>query len=177
VPSIPLTTPKAPAWRLPARIPSPAIWSYFSAIVETEGPEAAVTALFTGEADLAVAWSSLTGDAATGYDFGALSRMVHDGALSMDQVRPIWASPLIPFGPHAVRSDIPDSMKRQLVDALTAMAASAPDALDAVDRSTIGGGGFMAVDAEDYAVIKALITAPGAGDEAPPAAEVSPQPD
>jgi phosphonate transport system substrate-binding protein len=147
---------------------------YFSAIVETASPEAAITALFTGEADLAVAWSSLTGDGAGGYDFGVLSRMIRDGVLSMDQIRPIWTSPLIPFGPHAVRRDLPDELKSQLLAALTAMAATAPQALDAVDRSSIGGGGFVAAGADDYAVIEALIgePAPGGGEIEPPAAVI-----
>lgn len=150
--------------------------SYFSAIVETAGPEAAITALFSGEADLAVAWSGLTGDAASGYDFGVLSRMVQGGVLSADQVRAVWASPLIPFGPHAVRRDLPDEVKSRLVEALTTMAISAPQALDAVDRSSIGGGGFVTVGAGDYAVIEALIADPVAagGVDRPPPSAVSP---
>jgi phosphonate transport system substrate-binding protein len=133
---------------------------HFSEIVETAGPEAAITALLTGAADVAAAWSSLTGDAALGYDFGVLTRMVGDGRLSMDRIRMIWQSPLVPFGPHAVRRDLPDDIKSQLVAALTAMVVEAPETLDAVDRSSIGGGGFVAVGAGDYAVIEELLATP-----------------
>jgi len=143
---------------------------YFASVGEVESPEAAVTALFTGQADLAVAWSSLTGDAASGYDFGVLSQMVRAGYLSMDQIRVVWASPLIPFGPHAVRRDLPDELKSQLLDALTAMATSSPEALDAVDRSSIGGGGFVTAAASDYAVIDALISSTAAEPGAPASA-------
>ncbi len=146
---------------------------YFSSVGEVESPEAAVTALFTGQADIAVAWSSLTGDAAGGYDFGVLSQMVRDGYLSMDQIRVVWTSPLIPFGPHAVRRDLPDDLKSRLLDALTAMAGASPQALDAVDRTSIGGGGFVAAAASDYAVIDALMS-DSAAEPGPPPSDSSP---
>ncbi len=140
---------------------------YFSSIGEAVSPADAVIALFTDQADVAAAWSSLTGDAAGGYDFGVLSEMVGNGQLSMDQIRVVWTSPLIPFGPHVVRRDLPDELKSQLLAALTAMAASSPQALDAVDRSSIGGGGFVAATAGDYHVIDDLISG-GAVDSGPP---------
>ena len=75
----------------------------------------------------------------------------------MGSIRVVWQSPLIPFGPHAVRSDVPDDLKARLKTALAAMAAMSPAALDAVDRSSIGGGGFADVATSDYAVIADLI--------------------
>ncbi|MEJ0011832.1 MAG: phosphate/phosphite/phosphonate ABC transporter substrate-binding protein [Bauldia sp.] len=131
--------------------------SHFAALYESPGPVDAIRALLDGRADLALAWSSLAGDAATGYSFGPLATMVAAGALSMDQVRILWQSPLIPFGPHAVRTDMPAEEKTALRDALTAMGAEAPDILDAVDRSAYGGGGFVAATAEDYAPLAALV--------------------
>jgi phosphonate transport system substrate-binding protein len=134
---------------------------HFAAIVDTAGPYAAISALLTGAADVAVGWTSLTGDPASGYDFGVLTDMVRDGALAMDQVRVIWQSPLIPFGPHAVRNDIPPEIRRQVEGALRAMAANDPAALDSVDRSSVGGGGFVPITADDYGVIAELIGASG----------------
>jgi len=142
---------------------------YFSTIVETAGPEAAVTALFTGVADVAAAWSSPTGQ-----NFGVLAAMVGDGVLGTGQVRSVWASPLIPFGPHAVRSDVPEELKVQLAAALTQMATASPEALDAVDRSTIGGGGFVAVADGDYAVIEALMAPPAPPEPTAPAEPAEP---
>ncbi len=136
----------------------------FSAIVTKDDPEAAVGALLSGDADVAAAWSSLTGDPSAGYDFGVLTAMVAEGTLVMDGVRVVWQSPLIPFGPHALRNDVPSDIKDQIAAALTAMAANAPNALDAVDRSSVGGGGFVPVEAREYAVIDALIGAESAGD-------------
>ena len=131
-------------------------------IVTAADPEDAVTALFTDEADLAAGWSSLAGDAAAGYSFGVFTRMVSAGALAMDRLRIVWQSPLIPFGPHVLRRDMPAELKALIADALMAMANEAPDALDAVDRSSIGGGGFVPAVAKDYAVIEELV-ATGSG--------------
>jgi phosphonate transport system substrate-binding protein len=135
--------------------------THFSALFEAPGPEAAIAALFDGRADVAVGWSSLTGDPGAGYSFGVLTSMVADGKLSMDQLRVVWESRLIPFGPHAVRKDAPAELKALLGDALAAMAGDAPDVLDAVDSSGFGGGGFVAVSPGDYAVVGELLGSPG----------------
>jgi phosphonate transport system substrate-binding protein len=128
---------------------------YFSEVLDKTDPEMALTALLAGEADLAAAWSSLAGDEAAGYSFGNLASLVAEGSLSMDQIRIVWQSPLIPFGPHAVRTDMPEELKTLLGNALTAMAYEDPAALDAVDRS--GGGGFVSADASLFAPTDALL--------------------
>jgi phosphonate transport system substrate-binding protein len=133
---------------------------YFSAVVDEADPELAISALLAGDADLAVAWSSLTGDRSAGYRFGALTALVAEGGLSMDQIRLVWQSPLVPFGPHAIRSDLPADLKPLVLDALVAMASESPAALDAVDR--FGGSGFVAADAGLYAPIEALVAPPAA---------------
>jgi phosphonate transport system substrate-binding protein len=147
--------------------------SHFASVMEAADPAKAIAALQAGFVDLAVGWSSLTGNAATGYDFGVLTGLVRAGMLSMDSVRVVWQSPLIPFGPHAVRSDVPDDLKAKLLNALKAMAATAPVALDAVDRSPIGGGGFAEIKPADYAVIADLI---GVTSLEGPAAGLAPSP-
>lgn len=133
--------------------------THFAALYEAGGPQDAVAALLDGRADLAVAWSSLAGDPANGYSFGALTRLVADGRLTMDQVRIVWRSRLIPFGPHTVRKNLPPELKALLLEALTSMGESSPDVLDAVDRSATGGGGFVAVSAADYAPLAELVIA------------------
>lgn len=134
--------------------------TYFSAIVDVANPEEAVRDLLAGRVDLAVAWSSLTGNAAAGYDFGVMTRMAADGALPPNSVRIVWQSRLIPFGPHAVRSDLPPELKSLLADAMTAMAAESPAALDAVDRAGFGGGGFATPDPGLYALVRELVVPP-----------------
>jgi phosphonate transport system substrate-binding protein len=129
----------------------------FSALDEMPGPQDAVQALLDGRDDVAVAWSSLSGDAASGYSFGLLADMVRSGALTMDQIRIIWQSPLIPFGPHVVRNDVPEQGRQLMLAALTGMASTSPEALDAVDGSIYGGGGFVPVTAAEYAPLAALV--------------------
>lgn len=137
---------------------------FFSEIVEVRDPEAAITALLADKADLAVAWSSLSGDRAAGYSFGVLADLVAEGGLAMDQIDIVWQSALIPFGPHAIRSDLPDGLKQLLSRALLDIASEDPVALDAVDR--FGGRGFVAAGADLYAPIAALIAPASAKDAA-----------
>ena len=113
---------------------------FFADIVDADSPEMAVKALLAGDADIAAGWSSLSGDASAGYGFGVLATLVADGSLSMDRIRIVWQSPLIPFGPHVIRSDLPDELKALLSRSLTDIAFEDPRALDAVDRS--GRSGF-----------------------------------
>jgi phosphonate transport system substrate-binding protein len=132
--------------------------TFFLSVTEYASPEDAVTALLEGEVDLAAAWSSLTGREAGGYSFGTFTRMVADGALSMDRIRVVWQSPLIPFGPHAIRANLPGELRGILSGALLTMANEDPEALDAVDRLGFGGGGFASPDQSLYASVIALVT-------------------
>lgn len=133
--------------------------THFAATVEVASPEAAVTALLAGEVDVAVAWSSLTGDPASGFSRGVLTQMVGEGTLAMDQLRIVWRSELIPYGPHVVRSDIDPELKSALVAALAAASADDPAAVDAIDRS--GASGFIAPDPSIYGPLRRLVAADG----------------
>lgn len=130
---------------------------YFLRIATEPDPRTAILALLAGDVDVAVGWSSLTGRALTGYDFGVLTRMVADGDLSMGQVRIIWRSPLIPFGPHAVSADLPPELKQILAQAMRSIATERPLALDAVDRNGFGGGGFTTPDSSLYSIVVDLV--------------------
>jgi phosphonate transport system substrate-binding protein len=136
---------------------------FFAAVSDMPSPQAAVAALLAGEADVAVAWSSLTGDPQTGFNRGVLAKMVGEGALAMDQIRIIWQSELIPYGPHAVRSDVSQELKAALLAALTSVSAADPAAVDAIDRS--GVTGFVAADPAIYDPLRRLVDV-----ESPPAA-------
>ncbi len=136
--------------------------TYFGSVAEYASPEDAVAALLDDEVDLAAAWSSLSGREATGYSFGTFTRMVADETLSMDDIRIVWRSSLIPFGPHAIRASLPGELKGIISGAVLAMAGEDPEALDAVDRAGFGGGGFASPDESLYALVIALVTPPAA---------------
>jgi phosphonate transport system substrate-binding protein len=131
--------------------------SYFASVELDEDPGAAIASLLAGTADVAAGWTSLTGDQASGYDFGVLARMVSAGKLSMDQVRIVWQSQLIPFGPHVVLTSLQDEPKRILRDAMLSIGTDDPEASDALDRLSEGGGGFVAADLAAYDVVKSLV--------------------
>lgn len=121
-----------------------------------DSPEGAVTALLDGTVDVAAAWSSLSGDAASGYSFGVLQNMVMDGRLSMANVRVVWQSDIIQFGPHTVRSDLPQDLRQKLADAVVALEGDAPEIVDLLDRNGLETGGFVPALPEDYAALSAL---------------------
>lgn len=118
------------------------------ALVERESPAAAVAAMLAGEADAALAWSSLTGSVSAGYSRGVMTQMVADGRLSMDDVRVAWRSPIIPNGPVTIRASAPDDLKADLLAALISIAESDPEIIALVDGSF--GGGYVAGDAAMY---------------------------
>ncbi|HZP21532.1 MAG TPA: phosphate/phosphite/phosphonate ABC transporter substrate-binding protein [Bauldia sp.] len=130
---------------------------FFAAIVPKANPEEAVMSLFDGSADIAVAWSSAAGPSETGFDFGVLANLVRSGRLEAGSFRVVWRSPLIPFGPHVVRTDMPDELKKLISDALQSMMLEDHDALDAVDLSGFGAGGFAAPEADLYAPLTELV--------------------
>jgi phosphonate transport system substrate-binding protein len=130
----------------------------FGALVPADDAEGAVRTLLRGDADAAIAWASLSGDVAEGYDRGILRKLVADGSLAMSDIRIVWKSPLIPYGPHAVRTDLPDDLKLLLRDALLAMPDGDPQAYDAIERDA--GGGFVEPAAGAYDAVKRMIATP-----------------
>jgi phosphonate transport system substrate-binding protein len=118
--------------------------TFFSSVIEARSPEDSLAALLLGEADVALAWSSLAGDASTGYSAGTLTKMVADGTVTMSGIRLIWQSERIPYGPHAIRRDLPGELKALVSEAILAMPAEDPAAVDAISRS--GGDGMVAAN-------------------------------
>lgn len=125
------------------------------ALVERDSPVAAIEALLAGEADAALAWSSLTGAAAAGYDRGTLTDMVAAGTLAMDGVRIAWTSPLVPYGPLSVHADLPPDLKADLFAALQGIAEAAPEALAAIPGYL--GGGFATGNEAMFAPLEGLV--------------------
>jgi phosphonate transport system substrate-binding protein len=130
-----------------------------------DGPREAMRALRDGRVDAAVAWSSLEGDVAEGYGRGTLHDMVAAGELSMTDVRMVWASPILPHGPHAVRADMGEGQKRRLRDMLVDLDEVDPDAYDAIEP--VHAGGFLRVGHPAYAPFVDLVTPRDDGGAAP----------
>ncbi|WEK51335.1 MAG: phosphate/phosphite/phosphonate ABC transporter substrate-binding protein [Candidatus Kaistia colombiensis] len=122
--------------------------SYFLRIVETPDSAAALTALASGEVDLATAWSAAADPLSPSVGSGPLGQLAGDGVLSPSTLKIVWQSELIPFGPHVVRKDLPEMAKASLLRALTEMPHVAPDAYDAIERGFPGG--FVTADPQLY---------------------------
>jgi phosphonate transport system substrate-binding protein len=129
--------------------------SYFMRIVETADGEAALAALADGTADVATAWSSDGVAPGSELDGDAVSQPAGNGALDPRSLDVLWQSDVIPFGPHAVRTDMPEGAKQSLLRALTEMQTSAPEAYDAVERGLPGG--FVPADPALYDKLAELL--------------------
>ncbi|MDR3431401.1 MAG: phosphonate ABC transporter substrate-binding protein [Rouxiella aceris] len=92
---------------------------FFSSTTFSGGHEQDILGVLNGQFAGAVAWSSMIGNADTGYTSGAFGRMIRmDHPDLMKQIRIIWQSPLIPNGPILVRHDLPDDFKAKVVAAI-----------------------------------------------------------
>lgn len=126
-------------------------------LVTADSPAEAVSLVLAGEADAALAWSSLNGDVTLGYSRGVLRQMVDEGRLDMNAITIVWSSPLIPHGPLAIGADLPGELKSALTDAMIEMAGLDPDALFAVNGTL--GGAFVAASADLFAPLRLLADA------------------
>lgn len=130
---------------------------YFSNVFELPDAREAIAAVMQGQADLALAWSSMQGDPSLGYSAGVLTGMVAQGSLLMSDIRVIWQSDLIPYGAHAVRRDLPSDLKALVQEAILAMPDDDPIAADAVGRSA--GGGLVTANEAMFAPLRQALSA------------------
>ena len=75
--------------------------------------------------------------------------------LSAGEMVELWRSAELRYGPHAVRSDLPDEVKRSLRNFLLNVHAQQPAVYDLVERRHLGG--FVAVSDADYAAAAAMV--------------------
>jgi len=127
----------------------------FGAAIEVESAEAAVSLVAAGAADAAFAWSSLSGNAASGYSRGTLTGLVAAGGASMDRLSIVWRSPLIGHAPFAVVRTLAEEDKTVIERYLVELAVANPTAYDALD--IFYGGGFAPVDPQSYGGLESLL--------------------
>ncbi|MCX5516530.1 hypothetical protein C3941_18680 [Kaistia algarum] len=120
---------------------------YFARTFETENALSALTALVDGEADVSVAWSTASDPASAEPGSGPIADLAEQRGGSMPALKSIWTSGVIPFGPHAIRTDLPPEARAAILDTLLSMKSAWPDAYDAAERQS---GGFVAADPDLY---------------------------
>lgn len=129
--------------------------SYFARAFETEDAAAALRSLAEGDADLAVAWSTADDPVSTTPGSGPIADLAEASDITLPPLRAIWVSELIPFGPHAIRTDLAPEARAALIDTLLHMKDTTPDAYDAVGRSF--SGGFVPADPTLYRRFSGLL--------------------
>lgn len=144
----------------------------FARIDPAAGPDAAIAALLDRSVDAAIAWSTLEGDPADGYDRGTLHDLVARRILDMHAIRIVWTSGLIPNGPHAVNSDLAPAVKARLREVLINLVDAHPDAYDAIEPNF--GGGFVPIGHAAFLPLLRLVTPAGADPMQPPVPRASP---
>lgn len=127
----------------------------FGAAIEVESAEVAVSLVAAGAADAAFAWSSLSGNAASGYSRGTLAGLVAAGGASMDRLSIVWRSPLIGHAPFAVARTLAEEDKTAIEEYLVELAVANPSAYDTLDM--FYGGGFAPVDPQSYGGLESLL--------------------
>lgn len=113
--------------------------------VNTESTAAAEAMLVDGSVDAIFGWSGGPGDPSG----GTLARLAGAG-LDPASLKVIWQSPVLRYGPHALRSGLDAEVRRTLVAFLTGLKDIQPDVYDLLDAAH--GGGFVEVQPRDYAV-------------------------
>lgn len=108
------------------------------------------------QADAAIGWSSLNGDLTLGYSSGTLNHLISGvGIAKSTDIRVVWQSRLVPYGPHTIRSDVPTELKKILRTFLTTLQQTNPYVYDAISPSL--SGGFVSVTDADFAPITHLV--------------------
>jgi phosphonate transport system substrate-binding protein len=128
--------------------------SLFGGVIETASANDAVRLVRDGRADAAFAWSSLEGDARSGYTRGTLSQLVANGEIAMSDFTVVWRSAPIAHGPFAVLKTLSDDEKDRLGALLVALEATRPEAYDMLNP--FYGGGYAPVDPDDYRGLETL---------------------
>lgn len=131
-----------------------AIDTYFSKTGFAGGHEQGVVAVLNKQYDGAVTWTSGQGDKAQGYSRGILRTMVDKGMLKMDDLNVIWQSGTIPNGPTAVRTDLPDDLKKILTDFHMELPVKHPKVYTDVEKG--GGKGYAIATMDLYKDIIAI---------------------
>lgn len=138
---------------------------FFKSVLHAKGAGESVRTMMLGTTDIAVAWSTLKGEASLGYDRGTLHDMVSARELKMDDIRVVWQSRRITHGPHAVTAALPDELKQRLRSALVRLRGLDARAYDAVER--FYGGGFAEITQADYTPLIEIFTPEKRRDEPP----------
>jgi phosphonate transport system substrate-binding protein len=131
-------------------------------MIEADGASAAEDLFVAGEAEALLGWAPhhpAGGEPAA----GTLVRLAARG-LAPDELELVWTSAPLRFGPHAVRSDLPNDLKDLLATFLAGLGAARPEVLELLEPHRQGR--FARVSEADYAAARAIVERLAETDEA-----------
>lgn len=119
---------------------------HFGNVVFSGGHEQSIIGVLDGAYDAAVTW---TNDIEK-HTRGGLHMMLERGVLKKEDIRIIWVSELIPNPVIAIRSDVPQAMKRDLQEMFLNLHQDNPEVFREVARGN--SPGYVKVDHEVYEI-------------------------
>jgi len=128
--------------------------THFSALVQVQNSVEGMRAVLEGRVAAALGWSTLAGNAQTGYTAGTLNDLYVAGDSDLSKLSILWRSTGIPYSAHTVRSDLPDDVKRRLRAGLVELREAVPGAYSSIEPDLTGG--FAPVLHSDYRAVLRL---------------------
>ena len=125
--------------------------THFSALVRVSDPVEGVRAVLDGRVQAALGWSTLAGDAESGYTAGTLRDYFLAGGPKFRDLAIVWRSAGIPYNAHTVRSDLPAEIIAGLRSGLLELRDEDPAAYLAIEPDLEGG--LEAVTKSDYRAV------------------------
>jgi phosphonate transport system substrate-binding protein len=125
--------------------------SYFSRTGFAGGHEQAVVAVLQKQYDAAFTWASGQGDREAGYSRGNLRTMVEKGMLEMRDLRIVWQTEPVIYGPLMARKSLPDAFKEDLRLFHLALPTAHPGIYRAIERGA--GTGYREVRHEAFQLL------------------------
>ncbi len=107
-------------------------------VLSADNPRSVIERFAAGEGDALIGWSSMQGEAATGYSRGT-ARLLAEIAGGFENYSITWQSPALPHPVHAIRKNMDAQAKNLLREVLTQMNVQDPVAYDAVEPVFEGG--------------------------------------
>ncbi len=130
-------------------------------LVETASFEEAERLFAAGDVDFILGWGPVATDGAAVPGAGTARRLA-DAGVDMAGVSAVWTSPSVPYGPHAVRTDLDPEAKRLLASFLSGLKDRQPEVYDLIEFHHQGG--FAVTNHEAYRsavdALEALVAAP-----------------
>lgn len=132
------------------------------AFVESASAEQAERLFAAGEVEFVLGWEPVTANG-TPTSVGGTRQRLAFGGVDTAEMTALWSSPMVRYGPHAVRAELDGEAKRLLAGFLVDLKDSRPDVYDLVEFHHQGG--FVATTHDEY---RGVIDAVGALAAAPP---------